>query len=64
MPKRALFQTLLLAATLLPGSGAPQAAEPSAIESDLVVTVHGEEPARESRMKRSNCSTFPPPASR
>lgn len=43
MPKRALFQTLLLAATLLPGSGAPQAAEPSAIESDLVVTVHGEE---------------------
>jgi CubicO group peptidase (beta-lactamase class C family) len=43
MPKRALFQTLLLSATLLPGSGAPQAAEPSAIESDLVVTVHGEE---------------------
>ena len=44
MPRRALlFLTLLFTAMLSPGSSAPQAAEPGAIESDLVITVQGEE---------------------
>ena len=43
MPRRALFLTLLFTAMLPPGSSAPKAAEPSAIESDLVVTMQGEE---------------------
>ncbi|MGH6824404.1 serine hydrolase domain-containing protein [Methyloceanibacter sp.] len=43
MPRRALFLGLLFTAMLSPGSSAPKAAEPSAIESDLVVTVQGEE---------------------
>ena len=44
MPRRALlFLTLLFTAMLSPGSSALQAAEPSAIESDLIITVQGEE---------------------
>jgi len=44
MPRRALlFLTLLFTAMLSPGPSAPQAAEPSAIESDLIITVQGEE---------------------
>jgi CubicO group peptidase (beta-lactamase class C family) len=43
MPRRAPFLTLLLTAILSLGSSTPQAAEPGAIESDLVVTVAGEE---------------------
>ncbi len=44
MPKRApSILALLFTAILSFGSSAPQAAEPGAIESDLVITVQGEE---------------------
>ena len=43
MPRRAPFLSLLFTAILSLGSSAAQAAEPSAIESDLVITVQGEE---------------------
>jgi CubicO group peptidase (beta-lactamase class C family) len=44
MPRRALlFLTLLFAAGLSLGSSASQAAKPGVIESDLIVTVQGEE---------------------
>jgi CubicO group peptidase (beta-lactamase class C family) len=43
MPRRAPFLSLLFTAILSLGSSAAQAAEPGAIESDLVITVQGEE---------------------
>jgi len=43
MPRRAPFLSLLFTAILSLGSSAAQAAEPGAIENDLVITVQGEE---------------------
>ena len=43
MPRRAPFLSLLFTAMLSLGSGAAPAAEPGAIEHDLVITVQGEE---------------------
>ena len=43
MPRRAPFLTLLSTAILSLASSVAQAAEPSAIESDLVINVQGEE---------------------
>src|SRR5262249_33146968 len=43
MPRRTAFPSLLFAAILSLASSAAQAAEPGAIECDLVITVEGEE---------------------
>ena len=43
MKRRAPFLSLLFTAILSLGSSAVQAAEPGAIENDLVITVQGEE---------------------
>jgi hypothetical protein len=63
MPRRAPFLSLLFTSILSLGSSAAQAAEPGAIENDLVITVQGEERTLAS-MKLSSCSTFPPRALR